>query len=405
MRRRWRKPDLEIVRRIRRGELDGADEDTRRRAANDVVGECSATARIVVLQPIPLVDLFLISPLQVTMVGILARLYGYRSDRKTIMKVIHTFRVKLLAQKAVLVTAKFIPVLGTLVAASHAYAVTFALGQATDLYFCGERKATRKILRERFSAVYAEKLRQTKQELRKLRTKKRRAASTPLPAPDEVTTVSSMPTNLFLLQDLEERASKLPEGERAALRRTADWIKAFVAKPNKDLGRSGPICPFVVGGLERKTLWLAPERIASAADVGRLADGYKQLLLQARPTEGDDTKYKAIVVVETDASVKFGAIADDPQLGELERRLYADDGVVLGVFHDKNTGSAIYNASFQPFQAPVPFLLLRQAVISDWKFFLENPEWLGIWARRFGESAVTALAEQLRRTNWRQLDR
>jgi hypothetical protein len=48
-------------------------------------------------------------------------------------------------------------------------------------------------------------------------------------------------------------------------------------------------------------------------------------------------------------------------------------------------------------------LLLRHTVISDWKFFLDNPDWLGFWARRFGEAAVMELAQQLRRTNWRQL--
>jgi len=42
-------------------------------------------------------------------------------------------------------------------------------------------------------------------------------------------------------------------------------------------------------------------------------------------------------------------------------------------------------------------------VIGDWKFFLDNDEWLGLWARRYRESAVPALAEELRRTNWRQL--
>jgi hypothetical protein len=39
-------------------------------------------------------------------------------------------------------------------------------------------------------------------------------------------------------------------------------------------------------------------------------------------------------------------------------------------------------------------------VISDWKFFLDNEEWLNLWARHFGESAVQALAEELRRLPW-----
>jgi hypothetical protein len=44
---------------------------------------------------------------------------------------------------------------------------------------------------------------------------------------------------------------------------------------------------------------------------------------------------------------------------------------------------------------------VRHGVISDWKFFLDNEDWLSLWARRFGESAVHALAEELRRLPWR----
>ena len=66
-------------------------------------------------------------------------------------------------------------------------------------------------------------------------------------------------TNLFLLEDLEDvgRTSELAQSDRDALAAVADWIKTYVVKPHKDLGRAGPVCPFVPGALERKTLWLA----------------------------------------------------------------------------------------------------------------------------------------------------
>ena len=57
--------------------------------------------------------------------------------------------------------------------------------------------------------------------------------------------------------------------------------------------------------------------------------------------------------------------------------------------------------AFDRSKAPVPFLLMRHAVISDWKFFLDSEDWLNLWARRYGESAVQALAEELRRLPWR----
>jgi hypothetical protein len=136
-----------------------------------------------------------------------------------------------------------------------------------------------------------------------------------------------------------------------------------VVRPHKDLGRAGTVCPFVPGSLERNVLWLAPERIADPGepDVVELVSGYKRLFR------------------------------------------YADDGILFGPYYEGNEGTAIYNSKFRPFQSPVPFLFVRNGVISDWKFFLDNDEWLELWARRYGESAVQALAAELRRTNWRQL--
>ena len=216
-------------------------------------------------------------------------------------------------------------------------------------------------------------------------------------------------TNLFLLQDLENstRTRKLADSDLSALHTVADWIKTFVAGPNKNLGRAGPVCPFVPRACERKTLWLAPERVAnqSVPDLVQLVSGYKRLLLGAHPIEGDDANYKAILVVFTDVSAdRAKEYLDDVQIQRLKRLSYAEDGVVLGEFHERNEGAAIRNLSFQPFKAPVPFLLMRLAVISDWMFFLDNKDWLTFWARRFGESAVQALAEKLRRTNWWRLE-
>jgi hypothetical protein len=117
-------------------------------------------------------------------------------------------------------------------------------------------------------------------------------------------TVTDGTTNLFLLEDLEDvsRSRQLAESDLDSLRAVADWTKTFVVKPHKDLGRTGTVCPFVPGSLERKTLWLAPEQIAhrDVPEVVELMSGYKRLLLDTRPTEGDDVIYNVIVVVFTD---------------------------------------------------------------------------------------------------------
>ncbi len=130
-------------------------------------------------------------------------------------------------------------------------------------------------------------------------------------------------------------------------------------------------------------------------------NGYKSLFLDAEPAQGDDADYKVIVVVFTDLSADRAQGVFDDVLQQVAVPSYVEDGILFGSFYKVNQGTALYNASFRPFQSPAPFLFVRQGVISDWKFFLDNQEWLNLWAHRFGESAVHALAEELRRLPWR----
>ena len=217
--------------------------------------------------------------------------------------------------------------------------------------------------------------------------------------------MSTQTTDLFLLEDLADvdRTGELAATDLDAVRAVADWIEAFVVRPHGDLGRAGPVCPFVPGALERKTLWLAPVQIADGGvpDVVERVRDYKRLFLDTQPFDGEDAISKVIVVVFTDLP------ADRAQavFGEVQEQLavpsYVEDGIVFGPFYEGNAGTAIYNGSFRPFQSPVPFLFVRRGVVSDWKFFLDDQEMLDHWAHRFGESAVRALAEELRRLPWR----
>jgi hypothetical protein len=225
----------------------------------------------------------------------------------------------------------------------------------------------------------------------------------------EVLMPADTAANLFLLEDLEDvsRTRELAESELSALHAVADWITSFVAKPHKDLGREGAVCPFVPGSLQRKALWLAPEQIAdrSVPAVIELMNGYIRRLLDAQPTYGDDEKFKVIVVVFPDLPADRAQGLFDDVLQALAAPSYAEDGVLFGPFYEGNEGTALYNANFRPFTSPVPFLFVRLGVVSDWKFLLDDDELLNVWGRRFGESAVHALAEELRQLPWRAAGR
>ena len=85
---------------------------------------------------------------------------------------------------------------------------------------------------------------------------------------------------LFLLEDLEQAAAtgEVAGSDLEAMRATAEWIKSFIVKPNKELGRDGPVCPFVPKSLEYRTLWLAPERIADRYPQFKLRSGWPRPL-------------------------------------------------------------------------------------------------------------------------------
>jgi hypothetical protein len=137
----------------------------------------------------------------------------------------------------------------------------------------------------------------------------------------------------------EGRAS-FAQSDLAALHAVADWIKTYVVKPHKDLGRAGTVCPFVPGSLERMTLWLAPEQIADrdVSDVVELINGYKRLLLDTRPTDDDDVIYNVIVVVFSDLSADRARSVFDEVLQHLAVPSYVEDGILFGPYYEGHEG-------------------------------------------------------------------
>jgi uncharacterized protein DUF6875 len=216
-------------------------------------------------------------------------------------------------------------------------------------------------------------------------------------------------TNLFLVEDLEDgaRTGELAESDLAALRAVAGWIRDFVVRPHKDLGRPGPVCPFVPGSLERRTLHLAPERVADreVPELVELLSSYQRLLLEAPSADGDGVDHAVIVVVFTDLPADRAAALFEEVLRPLAGPSYEEDGIVFGPFYTGNADTAIHNPDFRPFQSPVPFVFVRHGVAGDWKFFLDKESWFDLWARRFGEAGTRALADELRHLQWRTASR
>jgi hypothetical protein len=109
-----------------------------------------------------------------------------------------------------------------------------------------------------------------------------------------------------------------------------------------------------------------------------------------------------IAVVFSDLAAERAQVVFGEVIEQLAVPSYVEDGVLYGPYYEGNEATALYNPGFRPFESPVPFMFVRHGVVGDWQFFLDDDEWLGLWAHRFGESATHALAEELRRLPWRE---
>jgi len=147
----------DTIERVLEGNFDDASEEERQEAVKEVIAVCSLAASAVTIQPFPLVDLALITPIQIGMVQAIGRVHGHDLDRKSVLEILTTLGASIVAQNAVMAAAKCIPVLGWLMTLSMAYALTHAIGEVSDHYFLHGRGVSPDRLRAMFRKAYREK--------------------------------------------------------------------------------------------------------------------------------------------------------------------------------------------------------------------------------------------------------
>lgn len=130
--------------------------EEREHTATEVIHVCSVGAAAVVVQPLPMLDIALLTPIHVAMVKAIGGIYGYTLDRKTALAIIGAFGASIAAQNLVLGSAKLVPVAGLPVAISVAYAVTHAVGEASRAYFQSGWRLSRARMKQVFHHDYSE---------------------------------------------------------------------------------------------------------------------------------------------------------------------------------------------------------------------------------------------------------
>jgi uncharacterized protein (DUF697 family) len=154
----------EIMKRSLDGELDGASDADKAAAVRRVIDVSSGLASLIILQPLPVVDVVLVTPIQFRMVDAIGRIRGYVVDRKTRRTIFEAIQVRLVKLNGALALVKalpFVPVVPELFGMSMAYAATVAVGELSDDYFRGGRTMDRPGMAACFDLSFREQYERT----------------------------------------------------------------------------------------------------------------------------------------------------------------------------------------------------------------------------------------------------
>src|SRR5688500_3829577 len=147
----------ETLRRVMAADYGSASDAEKADAVRDLIQVCSIAAGAVAVQPIPLLDIALITPIQIGMVQGIGRVYGYTLDKKSVVEILSTLGASIVAQNVIIAAAKLIPFLGWVVGISMAYALTYAIGEVSDHYFKNGRGVQSSEMKSMFEKIYKEK--------------------------------------------------------------------------------------------------------------------------------------------------------------------------------------------------------------------------------------------------------
>lgn len=165
------------------------------------------------------------------------------------------------------------------------------------------------------------------------------------------------------LGELKEGSVKSP-----ALLKTAQWIEDFTAKPNKNLGRSGVVCPFIPRSLKLETIQLVEISALemSQSELESLIKGCRETFLQLVPQRGKLSLHKALVFVFSDISPEQCDYID--RIQQRLKPFFVEKRLMLGEFYPGNQSPGLHNSNFRPLQSPVPMLVIRSMTEPDLPF-------------------------------------
>ncbi len=155
------------------------------------------------------------------------------------------------------------------------------------------------------------------------------------------------------------------------------YIRKFLAKSHPDVGRSGPVCPFVPKSLRKDALHLCILRTGPGKSVGDMQsvrdnivaflESFAPVFGAMEPTKGAAQQFKAAIFIFPDITLEQTEFCIDGVQSAC-KPFFVRRGLMLGEFHLRNNSPGLRNEAFFPLRTPIPCLAVRHMVPTDLAF-------------------------------------
>jgi hypothetical protein len=150
------------------------------------------------------------------------------------------------------------------------------------------------------------------------------------------------------------------------------WIENFLGGHHPDLGRSGPVCPYVPNALKSNGIKIAVIRPKNLdeSQLEAILTKYRDIFLETA-SKAKEPINQAFVLIFPDMELTE-AVDFITSLQRRFKHLFVGSGLMFGELHQLKDTPGLHNPNFHPLRSPIPLLAIRFMVESD-LIFLQSP--------------------------------
>ncbi|MFY1623810.1 DUF6875 domain-containing protein [Micromonospora sp. WMMD723] len=186
------------------------------------------------------------------------------------------------------------------------------------------------------------------------------------------------------------------------------WLTDYIAAHHPDIGRLGPICPFVTPSRKNKSMEFRVRLVGDSPTQDLLEEIARSSMREYELVswQGRNPMLRALVVILPDLRAEDTVLLDEAQ--RLVKDEFVAHGLMIGQFHDNCEVPAARNPDFAVSRAPVPLLAIRAIALHDIFFLSEHRHWFEKYREKFGKfytPQFTEMDDPVRVEHYRRAER